>query len=245
MSDSHPLNKSGATNFQAVVADPHLTPAQIKEILTAPNHHACEQFLQHFSHEVEELTLTLSQAHARFVGINPRVPQDQRSGWTQAFLYSAFDCLVSSAQLLIFGHLLAAGNLMRGWGEAVAMALLCSSDRVAEFDRFIVDPMQHATHKAIDRLGNKKTLKTLDVDPDGLNVLKQINAFYNEHSHTSAWAVASRGMQQQSGMLILAGEFDPAKLDYYERELTLLRSACDRLVEVMVVVEQNLLNRTR
>lgn len=228
-----------------MIADPYLTPAQVREILTTPNHHACERFLDHFSTEVEELALALSQAHAQFVGINPCVPQDDRSSWAQAFLYSAFDCLVSSAQLLIFGHLLAAGNLMRGWGEAVAMALLCSSDRVAEFDLFIADPMRHATHKAVDRLGNKKTKKLLAVDSDGLKVLKQISAFYNEHSHTSAWAVASRGMQQQSGTLTLAGEFDPAKRDYYVRELRLLRSACDRLLEVMVAVEQNLKNRTR
>lgn len=228
-----------------MIADPYLTPAQVREVLTTANHHACVRFLDQFPNEVAELAVVFSQAHAQFVGINPCVPQDQRSGWTQAFLYSAFDCLVSSAQLLIFGHLLAAGNLMRGWGEAVAMALLCSSDRVTEFDHFIADPMRHGTHKAIDRLGNKKTMKLLDVDAEGLKVLTQINAFYNEHSHTSAWAVASRGMQQQSGMLILAGEFDPAKLDYYERELRLLRSACDRLVEVMVVVEQNLKNRTR
>jgi hypothetical protein len=224
--------------------DPYLAATALQAVLTQANDNSRSQFLAHFSTEIEELAKALSQAHRRFVLINSRVPQDERSGLTQAFLYSAFDALVSATHLLIFGHLLAAGNLMRNWGESVAMALLCSNDRLSDFELFARDPSKYATHKAIDRLGNRKVAKFLDVNPEGLAVFKEINGFYNEHSHASAWAISARGIQDASGNLTLAGEFDPGKLDYYRHQLSLRRSACDRLFEIMVIAEQNLTNRS-
>ena len=115
------------------------------------------QFLDLFTDEIDGVVDGLMEAYAAIHDSTPSLQDDLRAAWIEGFLYSALDCIATSTKLLLMGMAIPAGNLMRQFGEACAMALLCSHQ-----DLDVVQRLQsehgYPTHKAIDAIRSSPDL---------------------------------------------------------------------------------------
>lgn len=221
----------------------NLFPEEIKQIITAPNLKTRDEFVGVFSADIADLCKALSSAHECFNGIWANMTWTDRAGWSQAFLYAAFDSLVSSAHLLVFGHVLPAGHLIRCWFEAVCMALLCSNKHAGTFGCFIKDPDGFRVDMEVRKtFENERCAEMLCGMQDALGIIRDLVKFYNQHSHTSAFAARSRHLMGDIGQLSLAGEYDPNMNEYYKTELAIYAYMADLMPGITNAVEKNLNN---
>jgi hypothetical protein len=115
--------------------------------------------------------------------------------------------------------LIPAGHLMRQYGEATAMALLCSSPDLDTFSRLEQSPGEFPAHDSLRLVNRRRTRALLDISADAWQEFMVISGFYDKYSHASELALASQFMFSRSGWLAIGGEFDDAKRPQYQIEL--------------------------
>jgi hypothetical protein len=219
-----------------------LTKDEVRAIIFSHNQDFRQQFVQHFHSEIDIFITNLTAAYGRLQEMPGRVPYNKRSAWVDQFLFAAFNSLLTSFHLLISGLSIPAGNLMRHYGEALAMALLLSHWQIDTFDVFDRDPSLFRVDAALERVGRKRTRKLLGVDANGWEEFSKIISFYSKYSHASALAGASMHIFSVPGARQIGGEFDSEKLEEYEKEIRLSISACRLLYDVIVLAEHHLVN---
>ena len=189
------------------------------------------QFLDLFTDEIDGVVDGLMEAYAAIHDSTPSLQDDLRAAWIEGFLYSALDCIATSTKLLLMGMAIPAGNLMRQFGEACAMALLCSHQ-----DLDVVQRLQsehgYPTHKAIDAITTKKNRDVLDVDAEGWETFTEITKWYSRFSHASRMGVAANLLFGDEGGYLIGGGFDEEKTEEYRKELRLRGSACQVLADM-------------
>ena len=85
-----------------------------------------ERFVSEFGKEIGDFVAVMANAQLRWFALDQRIWPDERLGHVSAFVYSALALHILSMKLLLSGHIVASGNLLRQVIESIAMALLCS-----------------------------------------------------------------------------------------------------------------------
>ena len=191
------------------------------------------EFKEAFPEELERLgeaTWGAFQALGAFVvGLAPT----KRTALTESFLLLAFNSVLTSSHLLISGFLVAAGNPMRQYGEACAMALLVSHKGIDVFDRYGRDAKQVSVTREFEKLGRKDCQDILAIDNDGWRLFRKITKWYNKFSHADTLPRMSQMVLGQKGMVVIGTAFDKGKRDAYQHELGLRISAAKLLPDWM------------
>lgn len=192
----------------------------LRQLLFSDGEAVRQQFCERFPDLVEQLIDGLWEAFQQYRELDALVAQDKRLATVVAFYYTALNSLFTSGYLLLIGLLVPAGNLMRHFGEAVAMALLCCDARLDAYDRFTAGLETFPITSAVDRVNRKRTQEILEVDAAAWASFRELTKFYDKYSHASFLSVASQFMFDRPGFLAFGGEFDPSKHDSYHVELT-------------------------
>ena len=124
----------------------HLDANHLRGILLSDNSEPREQFLRHFSTEIDTFVRTLARACERLAVLAERVPTGKRVAWVDEFLFVGMNNLLTAVHLLASGFSLPFGNLMRHYGEASAMALLLSHPETHIFEKLDKDPGRFPVH---------------------------------------------------------------------------------------------------
>jgi len=218
-----------------------LTIEDVRGILFSGNEDTRQKFLQYFGSEIDNFASEIVRAYNRLQEMPPRVPYDKRSAWVDEFLFAAFNSLLTSFHLLISGFSVPSGNLMRHYGEAMAMALLLSHRQINAFDLLEKD-FRFPVHKALNIVKRKRNAELLRVSEQGWEKFIEITSFHDQYSHPSVFAVASTHIFSLPGSHQVGGEFDLEKKDSYQKEIRLAISAAQRLYETIEVAERHLVN---
>lgn len=189
--------------------------------------------------EIEEAIACLTTAYSAFQDLQRTVLLDERSATAHMFLHTALNSLVSALHLLISGFLAPAGNQMRQFGEALAMAMLCAEPTNGTFESYSSLGERYPFHKAVGRVGNAGIRKKLGITADGWGAFQRITGFYDRFSHASTFSVAGHIVFDKPGSVVLAGEYDPGKRFIYEVELRRIHSAAQRALTAVHIVEQH------
>lgn len=189
------------------------------------------QFREAFPSDVSAIIEGLAAAYAAIREFEANVEKDVRAAWVDVFLFNALDCIASSSKLFLMGLVIPAGNLMRQYGEACAMAMLSSHDGLQVLQR-LESAEGYPTHTAIHYVSKKKVRGKLKIDTNGWDEFAAITRWYDRFSHASSMSVASIVSLSESGFYVLGGGFDAAKADTYRKELRLRGSACDVLKDL-------------
>ena len=157
-------------------------------------------------------------------------------------VHIAIHNVVSSVALLVSGYPVPAGNSMRQYVEALAMALLFSDESLTYYERFQANRMHFNASTAPDKLRIKKVGKSiqrrLDITSDGWDTLIATRDFYHKHSHNSVVA-REYLMDWRSGFgAVLGAHYDPEKRDFYETELRGRHTALRALESVVEVFDR-------
>lgn len=221
-----------------------LSVKQVQVILFSGNEETRQKFLQHFGSEIDNFVSQIVRAYNRLEEMSFRVPYDKRSAWVDEYLFAAFNSLLTSFHLLVSGFNIPAGNLMRHYGEATAMALLLSHRQIDTFD-LLEKQLRFPVQKALSIVKRKRNAQLLGVSQQGWEKFIEITSFYDQYSHPSVFAAASTHVFSSPGSRQIGGEFDLEKTMAYQKEIRLAGSAAKRLFETIEVAEHHLVNSMR
>lgn len=218
-----------------------LSSDDVRAILLSGNEETRQNFLHYFGPEIDSFVSEIIRSYNRLQEMAPRVPYDKRSAWVDEFLFAAFNSLLSSFHLWISGFPIPAGNLMRHYAEATAMALLLSHRQINTFDVLEKD-LRFPVQKAMNIVERKRNRQLLGVNEQGWNKFIEITSFYDQYSHPSVFAAASTHVFSSPGSRQVGGGFDVEKRDTYQKEIRLAISAAIRMYETIEVAERHLIN---
>ena len=206
-----------------------LSPEEIAAALQSDHSDIRARFQREFPDLIDQLVTAAQHTYAAFASFPRDLQPDLRAAWAEAFAFAAYNAAMTSSNLLIAGLLIPSGNLMRHYGEATAMALLC-----AHTDTQVVEQIEknrrYNVHDAVAKVRQAKNLDRLRIDPKGWDAFEQITSRYDQYSHSSVFSVSS--LQVEGGMALIT-EFDEDKIDSYAGELKLRASALQELGELL------------
>lgn len=214
--------------------DNDASEADILAVVFSDHSRVRQQFRERLKPEIDEAISALAGAYRAYRRLEALIRLDKRAAYVLAFAYTALNSLLTSLHLLISGLPLPSGNLMRHYGEAIAMALLCSHPEINTYELLEQNSNSFAFHKSLDVVNRERNRKLLEIDGPGWESFMEITAFYDRFSHASLFAVFAQFMFGQPGSLSLLGEFDPEKVEQYRFELKRRRSAAE-LFQHMIV----------
>lgn len=209
-----------------------LTLDQFREVILGSYEEVRTEFTVRFGPGIENFTLLTHKVYRQIQTMESRVPYEDRSAWTYQFLYVALNHLVSGFHLQISGFLVPSGNLMRQFGEALAMALLCSHRKINVFDRFIKEKEKFPAHKSLEMVRKGQNRKLLQIDRERWDELEAINRFYDHLSHPGLYGSSALEVFSHPSAKSLGGSFDARKVEFYDREIRLSLTAAMLLREV-------------
>ncbi len=216
-----------------------LTRDDLKKTLFSSNDEVRARFNEHFPEGIANFLDEADRAYSRLREFTKAVKADKRAAWAEFFLFSAFNSVMTSCHFLISGFMAPSGQLMRHYGEATAMALLCSHHSIDVLQRIEQDPKKVSVDAAVGMVKKRRNAELLGINPEGWAVFQKITKWYDKLSHATVFSLQTQRMFDQPGIFILGGEFDPGKLDEYKKELGLRISAMHLLAELVGAIEEN------
>lgn len=211
----------------------------IERYLRASHVGVRRRWLAKFRPEIEALVGALCDTGRALRIFEQRAESTQRSLRVLEFLYLAYHGLATSSHLLISGLLVPAGNQMRFFAEALAMALLCSEPAERVLEDYDANPKRYSIQAAPDRLTRKKTIERLSLDPSA-SQLSRVAKFYSKFSHASVVAEAAIAVGSAGPALDLAVEFREKLIPVYRNELSRRLSAAQALHEAATELARRL-----
>lgn len=212
----------GRSDLEAVLfADNEIVRARFKEAFT--------DLIQQFLDQSDRVCGQLCR-FGRF---------DIREAWVEKFIFSAFNNSFVSCHLFISGFMVPAGNLMRQYAEASAMALLCSHHSIDVLKRFHQDPTKFPVQDAVQLVRKRRNTDLLKINAQGWASFEAISKWYDKYSHASYLTFADQIVFATPGSIILGGKFDDGKSEAYRKELGLRVSAMEQLNKLSVAVHEN------
>ncbi|MHB8765223.1 MAG: hypothetical protein ACYDA8_12945 [Deferrisomatales bacterium] len=188
---------------------------KIRQELVADFPDVRERFLAEFQDAVERFVHLMAEAFLAWRALDKNIGQDIRSGHVSGLVYSAVTLHILSMRLLLSGHVVAAGNLMRQVIESMASALLCSVAELGILDEYIKG--DYRANKSIRQL--LKHAGQVGVPIEAVEDLRSAQLFYHQYSHPSLLTVASHICSETEGALYVGCSFDAGKIDAYEKEI--------------------------
>jgi hypothetical protein len=220
----------------------HLTAADVRGLVFADNADAQANFQRYFASDIRRAVGSITSAYNLYRKLELQVGTDKRIGTAVLFVHAACNSLITSLHFLVSGFPISAGNLMRQYAEAVAMALLCAVPETGVYQRYSASPKSYAVHKATDMLLRDKVshrLKSsLGFNREGWRTIIALNDLYNRLSHTSSLALAHLFVLGPGGGLIIGSQFDVGKRREYRSEISRISSAAERLQDLVLALDQ-------
>lgn len=216
---------------------------RIAEILLSGNEESRGKFIETFGSEITVFIDAVPRVYEQLTNLEKHLPKEKRAAWVRMFLFRSFNSLVSSFDLLLSGFPIPAGALMHNWAEALAMALLCSDERIDAFDRFRANPARFPVHRAPDILRRRDNAQILNIDPEGWATFREINNYFDKYNY--AFALVNLNTSSQDGPLTVSSRFECEKSNEYRKEIGLRISACERLLETIGVAKMHLTLRPK
>jgi hypothetical protein len=207
----------------------HPSLDEFRAVALSGNDDVLQQFQRHFDQTLNDAVRALHQTYLAFRGLEASCPLVPRVAAVETFLFAAIDAVTTSLALLVRGWPVPAGNLMRQYSEATAIALLFSHPSIDAYDRWERAPDAFDCRAAPHVVARRRNRQLLDLDNEGWARFLQIARWYSQLSHASGVSVGANTLLDGSGGVALNGSFDPSKVDYYEVELVRRRSAADVL----------------
>jgi hypothetical protein len=174
-----------------------------------------DRFVEKFKEETEAFVLDIADAYLEWRSLDAEIGTDERLAYVSALVYSAITLHILSMKLLLSGHVVAAGNVMRQVIESIAMALLCSTPSLGVLDRYIKG--KYSTNKSVDQ--SIKHAKAMGVTREALKDLQKAQIFYHQYSHPSPFTIASLISFDTEGALYVGCSFDEGKVEQYQKEV--------------------------
>ncbi len=195
--------------------DRKVASEKIRTVITQDIADVRDRFVTEFMDEIEEFVQHMTDAFLEWRSLDTEIGTNERLGHVSALVYSAITLHTLSMKLLLSGHIVAAGNLMRQVIESIAMGLLCSTPSLGVLDRYIKG--KYSTNKAVDQI--IKHFKTVGIKRESLKDLQKAQVFYHQYSHPSLFTVASHICFDTEGALYVGSSFDEGKVEQYRKEV--------------------------
>lgn len=213
--------------------------SDLEATLFADNVRVRTRFREAFSELIQQFLDESDRVCGQLRSFGHTLARDLRAAWVEMFVFSAFNSAFTSCHLLMSGFPIPAGNLMRHYAEASAMALLCSHHAIDVVRRLDAEPTQFPVQKALQLVRKPRNADLLRINARAWKSFEAISKWYDDYSHASALSLATQTMHAAPGCVILGGEFDDGKQAQYQKELRLRVSAMARLCELAVAVQEN------
>lgn len=192
------------------------------------------QFKIIFSLEISNFIDSIFNAYKSWKIIDKKCKGDKQKSYVAGYLLNAINNLVVSLNFLILGHLDASGNLFRQFMESSAMSILLSSQELNYFE-MLMEHIEKKTkfefHRSLDFVSDN--IGKLKIDRNAWNKFKKIRNFYHSYSHASLLSVAGRFNFDVKDTVYIGGNYDPAKVEIYRKEIQLRISAADSLKNII------------
>lgn len=200
-------------------------------------------FYRRHKKQVEE---SARLAHAAFSALHechPHWDTTNRRRMTCAhMIHLCVHNLLTSVALLSSGYPVPAGNAMRQYAEALAMALLFSDESLPDYDRFENNRQHFDAGAAPQRLANKKVGRSvqqrLSVTSDGWQALIDTQKLYSQHSHNSAFAISFNFSWRKKEGTILGAHYDIKKHNVYKAELAARVQALRAVKDLVAIFDR-------
>src|SRR5947209_6622637 len=196
-----------------------LPPDAVRRHLFASNADVQARFRAEFPIEIERAVVAVAAAHRALDLYRHRLKSSIQMATVDLFFHSAVNSVLCSLHHLVSGYPIAAGNLMRHYTESVAMALLCLEPSLGVLDAWNRNRKQFPVHDAPMKLKKGKVRSALKArlqfDPDAWETVLEIARLYDQLSHASALSLGHLLMLDTDDMMIIGGEYDPAKKEPY------------------------------
>ena len=228
---------------------PQVSEELVRSLVFSSNQRVQEEFKRHHTEMIERAIKGIKSAHDSLDLLRYRLKEkgDVQVATIELFFHAAINSVLCAVHLLVSGYPTPAGNLMRQYTEAVAMALLCLDNASNVLQRFTNNPKGFSVDAAPTMLRNKKrgeALKRLiDFDPDAWETALELKEIYDALSHSSAYSLAhALALGAERGM-ILGGEFDQDKENHgaYAGDLRRYVTAAESLAQLIDVTGAALL----
>lgn len=208
----------------------------VKQDLESPDAEARLEFFRHFRVHSDEFAAHTAEALQQWTNFHNVLP-DGRALYVATILFTAINLNLSSFKLFMSGHTVAAGCQFRQVLEAIAMALLCSTNEVDVLERFEAD--RYSTNDAVRDLGRHRV--TLGVNLDAYRVLQQAYNFYHEYAHISKLTITAGANLGAGAVPNIGAFFDEGKLQQYSSEVNSRVSLTRQLPNLVHVIARNAL----
>jgi len=119
-------------------------------------------------------------------------------------------------KIFLIGLIIPSGNIMIQVVEIIALASLCSSEKMNVLDRFIKGT--YSSHKAVSSA--LKHAEELGFNKEGIESLEKARLWYSKYSHPTMLTLSAHfPFEAPEQGLYLGACFDEAKRDEYSKEL--------------------------
>lgn len=216
-----------------------LPPDVVRDHLFASNALVQHRFRAEFPAEIERAVAGVAAAHRALDLFRHRLQGSNQTATLELFFHSAVNSVLCSLHHLVSGYPIAAGNLMRHYTESVAMALLCLEPSLGVLDQYTRSRKTFPVHDAPTKLRKGKVRSALKAklqfDAAAWETVLEIARLYDQLSHASALSLGHQLMLDTDDMMIIGGEYDPAKREPYRSDLIRRASAAESLAHLIEV----------
>lgn len=171
-------------------------------------------FLRLFSKEEKSFTEAMANAAVSWQELDESISSN-KDAYVSGLVHTAITLHISSMKLLLAGHVVASGNLLRQVVEAMCMALLCANKDLPFLAQFMAD--NYSSNKAVKHA--RKHWKKLGLNDGAHEQLKMIQDFYHNYSHISLLTLANH-VSSSGGRAYVGAAFDPGKTEAYKEEVS-------------------------
>lgn len=188
--------------------------AKIFTELSSDDKEVRDEYFKHFEGSACEFSENMAKAIAAWRVLDTTVEGNERKAFVSALVYTAIALHIQSMKLLLSGHIIAAGNLLRQSAETIACSLLCAGRELNVLERFMKD--QYSTNDAIRDV--QRHSGKLGLLKEGVATLADGQDFYHQFSHISKLTIAAMTSFSEDGLYVGAS-FDDGKLAAYRKEV--------------------------
>src|ERR1035437_10197554 len=152
--------KKPGSKITPIVVD-RLTATDVRSLVFSDNAEAQRWFAKFFSADIRSTTQEFARAWNRYRALADEIAQEKRPAEVLLFVHTALNSILTAFHLLVSGYPVPSGNLMRQFGECVAMALMCADKSLSVFDRYVGNRRQFPIHKALDLVTQERISRSL------------------------------------------------------------------------------------
>lgn len=203
--------------------------SEIYKCISSDDFDSREAFIKDFDNELLQLSKLFSEAFT-LLNASPCISDpSERAGIVSAYIYLAIESAVTATQLLVLGHIAAAGNSMRISYESRCYSALLKKEVELEVPNgkykfnFYSDYQKKSKHTRADNVIDVvvKNKELIGVDEEGVILLKTAKNFYNGYSHATLLLTHSK-IKPSTRQMYVAGRYDNERYETFKTQLNFI-----------------------